>query len=81
MENTTPEKRPTDEDEFAAQTALWMGATIFIIGVASYMLATFGMSELDDESRGAMKFIFAIVSLFGALFVGWKPTHEGDHLE
>jgi len=43
MENTTPEKRSSDEDEFAAQSAVWRGAAIFIMGAASYILATFGM--------------------------------------
>ncbi len=72
---------PANDDEISARIALWMGLTVFLLGLVSYVVVAFGMSDLSDDERNAMKFICAITSFFGAVFIGWKPTHEGDDLD
>ena len=81
MDRDPTERRPTEEDKFSARVALWMGLTVFLFGVGAYALVTFAMPELSQYERYSMKFLCAVTSLFGALFVSWKPTHEGDDLD
>ncbi|MEK7601652.1 MAG: hypothetical protein AAB480_03935 [Patescibacteria group bacterium] len=81
MDRDPTERCPTDDDKISARIALWMGLTVFLLGLVSYVVVVFGMSDLSEHERDAMKFICAITSFFGAVFIGWKPTHEGDDLD
>lgn len=58
-----------------------MAFSVALFCEISYLAISNSSLDLSSQELDTMKFIILLSGTFSSLFIGWKPTHEGDDLD